>query len=251
MLKNLNSILTKFNPISLDQMDSVKLLNRTDTKFIFNSAVLHDFLSSCYNNYNILTIDNKKIASYKTLYFDTKYFDFYHHHHNNKGNRYKVRIRKYVDSNLCFLEVKNKIKGRTVKSRKAIEDFENTLSVGSLEFVGSVMNSSKPLEKKIWNSFDRITLTNQKLKERLTIDLNLSFEQNGQQKLLNDIVICELKQERVNRSSPAFRILKNLQIRPSRISKYCIGSGSLNHHLKRNRFKKKFLQLDKIKSQLN
>ena len=166
MLKNLNSILKKFNPISLDQMDNVKLLNRTDTKFIFNSAVLHDFLSSCYNNYNILTIDNKKIASYKTLYFDTKYFDFYHHHHNNKGNRYKVRIRKYVDSNLCFLEVKNKFKGRTVKSRKAIEDFENTLSVGSLEFVGSVMNSSKPLEKKIWNSFDRITLTNQKHKER-------------------------------------------------------------------------------------
>ena len=74
MLKNLNSILKKFNPISLDQMDNVKLLNRTDTKFIFNSAVLHDFLSSCYNNYNILTIDNKKIASYKTLYFDTKYF---------------------------------------------------------------------------------------------------------------------------------------------------------------------------------
>ena len=43
-----------------------------------------------------------------------------------------------MDSNLCFLEVKNKIKGRTVKSRKAIEDFENTLSlIETVNFINS------------------------------------------------------------------------------------------------------------------
>ena len=62
------------------------------------------------------------------------------------------------------------------------------------------MNSSKPLEKKFGIHLTELPLPIKKLKERLTIDLNLSFEQNGQQKLLNDIVICELKQERVNRS---------------------------------------------------
>ena len=244
-------ILQCFTPISLQEMDNVKLLNRTDTKFIFNSATLHTFLESCSTDYKILTINNKTISSYRTLYFDTTSFDFYNHHHNGKGNRFKVRIRKYVDSKLCFLEIKNKIKGRTIKTRKTIDDFENQLSNDSLEFITSVIHDLKPLEKKIWNSFDRITLTNEELKERLTIDLNLSFEIDGEKRTLNDVVICELKQERVNRSSPAFTLLKSLHIRPSRISKYCIGAGTLFHQLKKNRFKIKHLQLSKLTTQLN
>ena len=91
-------------------MDSVKLLNRTDTKFIFNRIALNNILRQVTNDYQILSINEKKIASYRTLYFDTDDFMFYYNHHNRKENRYKVRMRKYVDSDLCFLEIKNKRK---------------------------------------------------------------------------------------------------------------------------------------------
>ena len=114
-MKNSLDILSAFKPISLKEMDNVKLLNRTDTKFIFNYSLFNTILSNIKSDYKILTIKNKNIAAYRTLYFDTDHFRFYNNHHNKKGNRYKVRIRKYIDSNLCFLEIKNKRKGRTIK----------------------------------------------------------------------------------------------------------------------------------------
>ena len=106
-MENLKHILHSFQPVSLEEMDNVKLLNRTDTKFVFDYDNLSLFLESCSKDYKILTINSKNIAHYKTLYFDTSDFEFYNHHHNQKGNRFKVRIRKYVDSSLCFLEIKN------------------------------------------------------------------------------------------------------------------------------------------------
>ena len=42
----------------------------------------------------------------------------YHDHHNGKLNRYKVRRRRYIDTDTEFLEVKLKNnKKRTIKSR--------------------------------------------------------------------------------------------------------------------------------------
>ena len=247
-MKNTSSILSLFSPISLEEMDSVKLLNRTDTKFIFNYNLFEAILSEIKNDYQILTINKKKTAAYKTLYFDTNHFKFYIDHHNRKGNRFKVRIRKYLDSDLCFLEIKNKRKGRTIKSRIPIKDFEKNLTSNSLDFVKSTVPQIEPLETKIWNSFERITLVNQKRKERLTIDFNLLFEYENKKFSVDHLVICELKQEKANRNSPIHNIFKLNNILPNRISKYCIGAGLVYDHLKKNRFKEKYLMINKLKT---
>jgi len=247
-LKNNLEILSSFSPISLKEMDSVKLLNRTDTKFIFNKDLFDSILSKIKNDYQILSINNKKSASYRTLYFDTDQFKFYNDHHNKRGNRYKVRIRKYLDSDLCFLEIKNKRKGRTIKTRTSIADFEDSLSNSSIEFIKEIIPGFEPLETKIWNTFERITLVNQERKERLTIDFNLKFEFNDKKLGIDHLVICELKQERANRSSPINHIFKLMNILPNRVSKYCIGSGLLYEQLKKNRFKEKYLLINKLKA---
>ena len=45
-------------------------------------------------------------------------FDLYHRHHIGRSNRFKVRSRRYVESDLCFFEVKYRNnKGRTIKNR--------------------------------------------------------------------------------------------------------------------------------------
>ena len=100
--------ITLFEPITLKEMDSVKLMNRKDTKFIFNEKMLPALLKDLTKNYKILEISKKRESQYKTMYFDTEDFKFYTQHHNGKLNRHKVRYRQYIDVDLTFLEVKFK-----------------------------------------------------------------------------------------------------------------------------------------------
>ena len=74
-----------FKDISLSEMDSVKLMNRTDTKFVFKRALLSDLLVELKSKYQVLNIEGHLISYYKTLYFDTKDFRLYQDHHNKKG----------------------------------------------------------------------------------------------------------------------------------------------------------------------
>ena len=227
-------------------MDAVKLLNRTDTKFVIPKDIFVRILPILKESYKVLEIKNKRVAQYKTLYFDTDNFDFYTHHHNGWPNRYKVRMRKYIDSDLCYLEIKNKKKGRTLKKRIQIPDFEEEISESSLQFINGVISIDIPLQKKMWNSFNRITLVNKTDTERLTLDIGLGFQWNEKDLSLGNVIIGEVKQEKVNRKSPFMKLIKENGVRPMRVSKYCIGAKLLYPDLKNNRFKKKHLHINKI-----
>lgn len=227
-------------------MDAVKLLNRTDTKFVIPKNLFVRILPLLKENYTVLEIKNKRVAQYKTLYFDTDDFDFYTQHHNGWPNRYKVRMRKYIDSGLCYLEIKNKKKGRTVKNRIKIADFEEEMSDVSLQFVEDFIPNDIILIKKLWNSFDRITLVNKTETERLTLDIGLSFQWNEKSHSLENTIIGEVKQEKVNRNSPFMKLIKENGVRPIRVSKYCLGAKLLYPELKNNRFKQKHIHIDKI-----
>ena len=227
-------------------MDAVKLLNRTDTKFVIPKDLFVRILPLLKENYKVLEIKNKRVAQYKTLYFDTDDFDFYTHHHNGWPNRYKVRMRKYIDSGLCYLEIKNKKKGRTIKKRIQIADFEEEMSETSLQFISDVIPNDILLIKKLWNSFNRITLVNKTDKERLTLDIGLGFQWNEEDLSLENVIIGEVKQEKVNRKSPFMKLIKENGVRPMRVSKYCIGAKLLYSELKNNRFKQKHIHINKI-----
>ena len=54
---------------------------------------------------------------------------------------------------------------------------------------------------------------------------------------LKNIVIAEVKQERMSRSSDFMKIVKEMRILPFRLSKYCMSSLQLWPQLKQNRFK--------------
>src|ERR1035437_6971374 len=115
MRQDLSPILCSFDPITLAEMDSVKLLDRMDTKFIFNFNQFPEILKNLGQYYKILDVNGVKQNRYETLYFDTPDYKLYMDHHNGRTNRYKVRYRKYVDSDLVFFEVKYKnCKGRTI-----------------------------------------------------------------------------------------------------------------------------------------
>lgn len=245
MMHDIQFLVNKFSAISLNEMNSVALMKRTDTKFVINNSQLISILKKIKDEYKVLEINTDRIMSYSSLYFDTEENKFYKDHHNGKNNRIKIRQRKYIESNLCFLEIKQKNgKGETNKSRIAVKDFEENLTNSSKDFISQITKTEYNLAPSLWNGFNRITLVNLKSKERVTLDLNLSYKINDVKKSFENLVVVEVKQERFNRKSKIVKALKTIKQHPYSISKYCIGMISLYNDLKYNVFKKKLIRIN-------
>ena len=248
MLTKISKITSNFSPITLDQMDDVKLMSRTDTKFAFEVSKLFDLMQRMLPFYRVLEIGGKLIHDYKSLYFDTEERKFFIDHHNCRVNRNKIRFREYVGSNLTFLEIKRKNnKGRTIKKRMKVDNISTTLTKKHQSFIDRIIGSKLELNPKQWINFSRITFVHKVQKERLTVDINLTFANDNNSGDLKKIVIAEVKQERMSRSSDFMRIAKDLHILPVRISKYCMSTIDLNPLIKSNRFKQKKIFLTKLK----
>ncbi len=100
--------------------------------------------------------------------------------------------------------------------------------------------TGRPLQltPQVWTSFSRIALIGHAGVERATIDFDLSFWDLCEHWVsLPGIAIIEVKQAKRSRRSPIVRRLRAMQVPPSRISKYCVGSLLLDPTLKGNRFK--------------
>ena len=247
-MSSLPAIISDFTPISLDEMDGVKLMSRTDTKFAFQANKLPFLLKKLIPFYRVLSIDGKLIHGYKSLYYDTDKRKFYTDHHNQRVNRNKIRFREYVGSGLTFLEIKLKNnKKRTIKKRMKVDTITKELSEEHKKYIKKIIGKKLEVNAKQWINFSRITLVHKTQKERLTIDINLTFENEKLSGDLKQIVIAEVKQEKMSRSSDFMKIAKEMSILPIRLSKYCMTTLQLNPDVKQNRFKEKLLFINKLK----
>mgnify|MGYP000332936257 FL=1 len=247
---NLKLELNKFETITLSEMDDVKLMSRTDTKFVFNFSRLPEFLEKLSQFYRVLSIDGNLIHDYKSLYFDTEDRKFYIEHHNRRVNRNKIRFREYVGSGLTFLEIKLKNnKGKTIKKRIKVDSISEEITKKQQRYIDKIIGYPIEVSAKQWINFSRVTFVHKTQKERLTMDINLTFNNKKDEGDLKNIVIAEVKQERMSRSSDFMRVAKEMSILPMRLSKYCMSTLSLNPKLKKNRFKEKSLFINKLKLQ--
>lgn len=228
-------------------MDSVKLMDRTDTKYVFTATDLPFFLNQLKGDYRVLEVNNNRISKYESLYFDTHNFDLYFAHHRGRTNRFKIRFRKYVESDLNFFEVKFKNnKGRTIKDRVKQKQIDGSIT----DNAEALLNEKTPihssnLEAKLWVNYSRITLVNKHSPERVTIDLNLNFKNKEQDKTIHNLVIAEVKQDKAL-TSAFIKLMKKYHIREGSISKYCYGVISLFDKIKHNNFKPNLILLKKI-----
>ena len=240
-------------PITLEEMSGIKLMNRTDTKFVATLEQLHSFLLAVQGKYYIQEIDGKRIASYHTTYFDTADYHMYGIHHAGRQVREKIRVRTYLDSDQTFFEIKNKNNhGRTKKKRipivghDAVEQERANIVPFMASYAWYTIDDISPV---IENWFNRITLVNYDKTERLTIDFNLRFhhlKSDGRQQLQR-VAVIELKRDG-NVPSPALDILRQVRIKRSGFSKYCIGSALTNAKLKKNNFKERLRMIDKMEN---
>ncbi len=246
---NLTQILQQFQPISLAEMDGVQLMNRTDTKFMFDENQLAHILPDLMKMYKTLEVQGIRQSRYETLYFDTAQFYHYTQHHNGKKLRFKIRKRSYVESELSFLEVKKKNnKGRTFKSRIKVLEITPSIDERGELFISEKTSNQSELEPKIWNSYNRTTLVDTVAGERVTLDTDLVFYFENKKIELKGFVIAEVKQDGENRHSRFMQHMKKRLLRPEGISKYCLGVALLYPQLKTNTFKEKILRINKIRN---
>ena len=247
-MQALETVIQKFEPINLEGLNAVSLLQRVDSKYMLPAAMLPDILSDLLEQQYILEIKGQRNFEYLTHYYDTEDFKFYMHHHNGYINRLKVRTRSYVDSSLNFFEIKHKERGtRTNKIRKEIDVLPDFLSEEDYQMIENKRYNGEELVLKMSNGFNRITLCNKAYTERITIDTSIRFFNEKQVIKIPYVSVIEVKQGKTDNFSHTVQVLKKHQIRPASFSKYAIGIAMLEQNIKKNKFKPTLLQLNKIK----
>ena len=251
-MEELENILQSMSSISLEEMSAVKLMNRVDSKFPMNRETLLRMSSRWGAHFYVQEHEGQRIAHYRSLYFDTTDAITYTMHHNRRLRRQKIRQRIYVDSNLAFLEIKNKKNtGRTKKKRIPIpvEQWGDIYSTPeSTDFIREkVWVTDQPLTPRLENAFQRITLVNKAKTERITIDFGIRFHNwlSGCDVDVSDLVIVEVKQDGTLPSK--FKdFLRDARVKKKGLSKYCLGMLLTDEHLKYNRFKDKIRYVNKL-----
>ncbi len=246
ILSEISSVLDLFDKISLEEMKGVKLMNRTDTKYVCPISKFLILLRLIKDKYKVQSISGQMLMPYYTRYYDTLEHEMYCFHLHGKSNRKKIRVRRYVHSGVEFLEIKRKNnKGRTDKKRISTEGLiENDRDNFILNYSGYEMTQLSP---QIENNFTRLTFVNANMTERVTVDFSLHFHNivSGERKHLDKIAIIELKRDsRI--ASDLQPMLRMLRIKPSGFSKYCIGMAMTNSTLPANRFKERIRMINKI-----
>ena len=244
--------LSTYKTIQLESLSKLRLFNRIDRKFVFCVNDLSSILEKLGPDYYVVTINNTLVSNYNTQYFDTPDFAMYTQHHNGKLNRYKLRLRTYTESNIHFFELKFKNNiGRTKKMRIEIDN----QYLNNQPEITKFLNANSPFSiqniiPSLCVNYNRITLVNKRMTERLTIDLNLTFNTNTEDTMqYNNIVIAELKQDK-STGSPFIDVMNDLRIKEASLSKYCLGMASLNKDIKINNYKDKIRYVEKFQSKI-
>ena len=243
----IEEILQRFDKVSLPDLDKVKLMNRTDSKFCMHINQLPSILEDLRLYYSVLQIDDKVIFNYDNTYFDTIDNRMFLSHHNGKKNRFKVRVRNYVESNLNFLEIKFKTnKGRTIKDRVEKREFVSEFTDNEQNFLEKCSPfEGAQLEPKINSFFRRFTMVNNGFNERVTIDIFPGFKNGEKEIVLNNLVIIEIKQSKASDTAKITKVLQQNKICQNGFSKYCIGRSLLEDDIKKNNFKPLLIKLKK------
>ena len=234
-----------FDPISLDDLNSkAAMLNREENKYLVTSSKFIGTLADLQVDFDILTIDNNTAFTYRSTYFDTEDFLGYSHHNQGRTKRrFKVRTRHYIDSGLCFFEVKLKSKrGGTIKKRMPYSvDEYGTMNIIAQKFLEDSYSEiydrtfKHTLNSQLEVNYTRITLVAKAGGERMTLDFNLTFENGTGNTPIKSFLIIETKSS--NGNGIADRIFKKHGIKSRSCSKYCLGVNLLKYNVKPNNFK--------------
>ena len=239
----------EFAPISLPALNAkAAMLERLDNKYVVRAPVLEAAASEFVPLFDVLEIDGRRSFTYETCYFDDPGRRSYFDHHQGRRQRMKVRVRRYVEAGLVFLEVKLKDKrGVTVKKRLRVDpSLFDRLDDTGLAFVQACWQQmygspwTAPLEPVLQMSYRRITLVAHEGGERMTIDTGIHFEGHwaAREARRTDDEVFILETKSANGRGLADRVLRAHHQHPTNgCSKYCVGMSLTGAVDRFNRFR--------------
>lgn len=246
-----------FDPISLKALEAnASMLERIDNKYVVNQQVLGLAIPQLAERFDILEIGDRRNFTYDTCYFDDAEFRSYFDHHQSRYRRIKVRMRKYLDADLCFVEIKLKDKrGMTVKKRLKYDPARfGTLDDSAEDFIRETYAAQyrrafpHAIARNLDMRYQRMTLVGKDSGERMTIDNGMRFFMNGGERMVDpSLFIIEAKSAKGN--GAADRILRRLHQHPTKhVSKYCTGLASMREGTKHNNFRRALKKLGLLDS---
>lgn len=233
-----------FEPISLKDMNArAALLDRQENKYVLTIEQFQSMIGEFADTFDILTIDDRTVFNYRTVYFDTEELIGYTYHNQGRNKRrFKIRTRYYTESGLCFFEVKLKDKrGGTIKKRMKYAAEYGAITEQAMKFMHTTYEQvyAEPFQHQLSAimeiNYNRITLVAKDSSERMTIDFDLWFTNGKHRTLIRPFIIIETKSPTGRGIADA--IFKQHNIRPRSCSKYILGANLLRLKVKYNRFK--------------
>ena len=263
-------------PTSLAELnDAAGLLTRVDRKYLVPLERAQELVGGLTSEARVLDIDGRRRFSYSSTYFDTPGLEAFMLTARKRRRRFKVRTRTYLDSGLCFLEVKTRgARGTTVKRRMSYHPNDASRLTGpGRAFVAACLASTEvtgpaaardvaaALRPVLATTYERTTLHLPRAEARATIDTALTWRRltpgvreravAGAPQALRPAHLTEaidggepvaaaglavVETKNPATPSPADRALWDAGHRPTRISKYATGMALLHPELPANRW---------------
>ena len=221
-------------------MERASLQTRIDRKYVLPSGKLEVLLRGIEPGARVLEIDGRRDFAYESVYFDTPDLTSYLGAAHRRRRRFKLRTRTYVDSALCWVEVKTRgPRGSTVKTRLPYDpDDRDTLTDEGRRFADDVLDNTGLYSPTLVSTYRRTTLFLPRTDSRTTIDTGLVWTSalTGGSRALEGRVVIETKTGSTPSSTD--RLLWRYGHRPVRISKYGTGMAALHTDLPHHRWRR-------------
>jgi len=233
---------TMVDPIGLSElMELAELQTRVDRKYFVPADLFRRLISELADELMVLDIDGRRSFGYESFYFDTPQLSTYRAHLQRRRQRFKARTRTYTDSGLCMFEVKlTGARGETVKQRVPHPaDQRAELTDEALAHLGTTLcqayHQDLPagLRPTLVTTYRRTTFVSRTGEARLTCDVGLVCgDVDHEVRDTGTHVLVESKSS--GRGSAPDRILRDLGVRPAKVSKYCVAVAALHPELPSN-----------------
>ena len=223
----------------------LSLQARVDRKYVVPLETLGALVQVARADLKVLEIDGLRCFRYETMYFDTPDLITYRAHAQGRRLRYKVRVRRYLDSELSMLEVKLKgARGETLKYRLPYhhlgrEPLPPVAQAFMAATIGKAYGIAVPemLTPTVTTTTNRITLASAGASARLTVDMDVEcVTASGGVGLRDDHVVIETKA--AGGDGRLDRALRRLGARPVSLSKYCLGVSVLRGDVVGNQWRR-------------
>lgn len=239
------SQLDAISPVGLDELNTAAgLQTRIDRKYLVPIMDSRELIEQLADQAQVLEIAGQRQFRYESVYFDTADRDSFAAAAHGRRRRFKVRLRRYLDSGECWLEVKARgSRGITMKERLPyLDESANQLTVAGAEFVTNCLQAVQirdcdpsQLRPVLTTRYARSTLLLAAENSRLTLDTGLQVAApDGRAIGLPGLVVIETKSARA--TSAADKQLWRSGHRPTRISKFATGLAALYPQLPSNKW---------------